>query len=356
VTEWHIGSYILRATDVDIERAAGGGVVDRPHPFRITATDENAVMIRGILSAADGNSLDAEDQGRWFFSLQTRISDYAETIARLAGGDAAAAVPDAMHALEILRHTAADPGRSVPDALAAMMVPAPPQPNAITRKFLGEVRPIRDEALGLVRAHATAAKGTGKPSLLDVGPVLRQLQSRLAVRAVEGQPGEDQGGQLLRRLQAQQAQAAARAWTTVGQAVRAVEQVLDPAEDLAATFKVVDRLVKEGGDRGQLPRWDSKESYDMARQGVGTEAMETYRRLSRKIAEGTGPGDLWDVLEDPQPQLSALHHYASVTSDILSGMTAGLATVAGPGEVDTDALIQEFRGLAELLDQASQGA
>ena len=47
-------------TDVDIERARGGGVVDRPHPFRITATDENAVMIRGILAAADGGSLDSE--------------------------------------------------------------------------------------------------------------------------------------------------------------------------------------------------------------------------------------------------------------------------------------------------------
>ena len=93
-----------------------------------------------------------------------------------------------MHALEILRHTAADPGQSVPDALMAMLVPAPPQPNAVTREFLSEVRPIRDEALTLVRAHATAAKGTGKPSLLDVGPVLRQLRSRLSARSVEGQP------------------------------------------------------------------------------------------------------------------------------------------------------------------------
>ena len=145
-------------------------------------------MIRGILAAADGNSLDSEDQGRWFFSLQTRISDYADTIARLAGGDAAAALPDAMHALEILRYTAADPGQSVPDALVAMLVPAPPQPNPVIRDFLREVRPIRDEALTLVRAHATAAKGTGKPSLLDVGPVLRQLQSHLGARSVEGQP------------------------------------------------------------------------------------------------------------------------------------------------------------------------
>ena len=349
---WQIGSYVLRVTDIDIERAGGGGAVDRPHPFRITATDENAVMIRGILGAVSGNSLDAEDQGRWFFSLQTRISDYADAIARLADGGAAASIPDAMHALEILRYTAPDPGRSVPDALVAMLVPAPPQPNAITKKFLSEVRPIRDDALTLVRFHATAAKGTGKPSLLDVGPVLRQLQSRLGTRSVEGQ----QGGQLLKRLQAQQAQAAERGWVSVSRLVQAVGQVLDPAEDLAATFKVVDRLIKEGGNRGRLPMSDSQESYEMARQGVGTEAMETYRRLSKKIAAGTGPGDLWDVLDDPEPQLRALHHYATVTSDILSGMTKDLTTGSGPDGVDADALIQEFRDLADLLDQASQGA
>ena len=43
--------------------------------------------------------------------------------------------------------------------------------NAVTRKFLREVRPVRDEALTALRDHATAAKGTGKPSLLDVGPL-----------------------------------------------------------------------------------------------------------------------------------------------------------------------------------------
>jgi hypothetical protein len=161
---------------------------------------------------------------------------------------------------------------------------------------------------------------------------------------------------LLKRLQTQQAQAAERGWASVSRAVKAVGQVLDPAEDLAATFKVVDRLIKEGGNRGRLPRSDSQELYDMARQEVDIEAMETYRRLSKKIAVGTGPGDLWDVLDDPEPRLRALHHYATMTNDILSRMTADLTPEAGSGRVDADALIQEFRGLADLLDQASQGA
>ena len=60
-----------------------------------------------------------------------------------------------------------------------------------------------------------------------------------------------------------------------------------------------------------------------------------------------------NILDDPEPQLRALHHYATVTSDILSRMSAGLTTGSGPDGVDADALIQEFRGLADLLEKAS---
>lgn len=355
VTEWQIGSYTLRTTDVDIKQAHGGGVVERPHPFPIEVTDENAVLIRGILAAADGNSLDSVDQGRWFFSLQTRISGYADAIARRAGGDAVA-LPDALHTLEILRYATADPGQSVPGALVAMLVPVPPpQLNPVIKDFLRDMAPVREEALLLIRAHATTAKGTGTPSLLDIGPVLRQLHSQLAERAVEGQPSEDAGGQLLRRLQTRQSRATEHAWATVTRAVRHVAQVIEPAEDLAATFKIVDRLVSEGSQRGRLPRADSQESYNMARQEVTTEAMETYRRLSKKIDGQPGPSDLWDVLEDPLPQLAALRRYAVTTSDLLSSMATELGDMPGTGEVDTDALADEFRNLAHLLDQASQG-
>ena len=48
--EWRIGSHTLRLTDILIERAHGSGAVERPNPFRITVTDENAALIRGILA------------------------------------------------------------------------------------------------------------------------------------------------------------------------------------------------------------------------------------------------------------------------------------------------------------------
>jgi hypothetical protein len=355
--EWLIGSHTLRLSDVSIERAQGGGALESLHPFRINATDENAVLIRGILATLDGSSLDAVDHGRWFFYLQTRISDYASTLARLAAGDTATALPAAVQVLEVLRHAASDPGQTVPDALAAMLAPIPPpRQNPVVKEFLEGVRPVREEALTIVRTHATAVKGTGKPSLLDAGPVLRHIQSHLRARSIEDPPGEGIGGQLLRQFQSRQSRASERAWSEVSRAVKDVRRFLDPGEDLADTFKIVDRLVKEGEAGGQLPRADSRASYESARNEVDAEVMEVYRRLGKKIAGGTGPGDLWDVLDDPLPRLAALSRFAAVTSDLLSALESKLAATPVAGAVDTDALIEEFRNLASLLDRASQGA
>ena len=308
----------------------GGGVVDRPHPFRIDATDENAVLIRGILAAANGNSLDSEDEGRWFFSLQTRISDYADAIAHLAGGDVATVLPDAMRALEILRIRGRRPGPvgpRCPCGHAGTCATAATEPDHQGFPPRRPAYPRRGTHPRTGSCHR--GQGDGKTFTAGRGADAGQLQSHLTVRSVEGQHGEGAGGQLLRRLQARQSRAAELAWAAVTRAVQEVEQVIDPAEDLADTFKNVDRLVKEGGDRSRLPRADSRELYDMARQGVDTEAMETYRRLSKKIDGETGPGDLWDVLDDPLPQLDALRRYAAVTSELLSGMATSLEAAPG---------------------------
>ena len=351
--EWRIGSHVLRTTDVVIERAQGGGAVDRPNPFRIDATDENAILLRGILAVTDGISIDAIDQGTWFFHLQTRISDYANTVARLARADAVTSLPAAVQTLAVLRYAATDPGQTVRDALAAMLMPVPPQrQNPVVRDFLMDARPIRDEALAIFRDHATAAKGAGKPSLLDVGPIYQIIRSHLRTRSVDGPSGgDDDGAPLLRRLQTRQSWAFARVWADVTRAVEEVARFLDPAEDLAATLKIVDRLVKDGHARGKLPRADSQAVYDEARDKVGVDMMEVYRRLSKKVADKAGPGDLWIVFDDPLPELNLLGHYAAVADDLLSGLAATLAETPGGGEVaDTEAVIAEFRKLADVLD------
>lgn len=354
---WLIGSHTLRLSDIQIDRSQGGGVVESPVPFRIEATDDNAILIQGVLAAADGSSLDSVDQGRWFFYLQTRISDYASRLAHLAAVDAGTLLP-AVQALEVLRNAATDPGHTVSTALPAMLMPAwPGGQHPAVEKFLKEVRPVRDEALTTVRAYATAAKGAGKPSLFDVGPLLRQIQVNLKARSVPSEPpGEDHDSPLLRQLQTRQSRAAEQAWNDVARSVQDVARFLDPTEDLSATLKVVDRLVKECHLRGRLPRADSKESYDTVRSQVGTESMESYRRLSRKIASEVESGDLWDILNNPLPQLTALGRFAQVTQELLSGLEQNLTATQITGAVDTDALIRELRGLATLLDRACQEA
>ena len=179
----------------------------------------------------------------------------------------------------------------------------------------------------------------------------------LRTRSVEGQLGSnDDDASLLKRLQTRQSRAFARVWADVTRAVGEVARFLDPAEDLAATLKIVDRLISEGHTRGMLPRADSKTMYDEVRAKVDVEIMEIYRRLSKEVAGEAGPGDIWEVLDDPLPHLGLLGRYAEVTDGLLSSIAATLAETAVGDEVaDVDALIDEFRGLANALDVVSQG-
>jgi AAA ATPase domain len=347
-SEWRIGSHTLRVTDVVIERAQGGGAVERPNPFRISATDENAALIRGVLAAANGGGLDLS-AGEWFFGLQTRITDYASLLARLATAGADAAVPPAAEVLTVMRHVSAEPGQIVRSALTPMLAPTPPQPlNRAVSDFLREVRPVRDEALTALRDYATAAKGTGRATLLDIGLLYGDIRSHMSARSVAGLPGS-----LLGRFQALQSRAFTQAWAEVSTALVAVGRVIDPGEDLAATAEIVDRLVDAAQAKGKLPRADTLFAYREARAGLSVDAMDVYRLLSKKMIGKSSPGDLWDLCPDPLPRLEALARYATVTNDLLAGMASELVSAPGGGSVDTGALIQAFRELADMLDNVA---
>jgi hypothetical protein len=348
-SQWRIGSHTLRATDVVIERSLGGGAVEPPKPFPISATDENAALIRGVLAAANGGSLDLS-AGEWFFSLQTRINDYASVLAGLATAGAGTALPPAVQALTVLRHTSAEPGHTVRDALTPMLAPVPPQPlNRAVGDFLRDVRPVRDEALTALRDYATAAKGTGKPSLLDAGLLYGDIRSHLSDRSVTGPPGSLSG-----RLQVMQSRTFTRAWADVAAAVGAAKSLIDPGEDLTTTVAIVDRLVNAAHPKGKLPRADFLAMYREARERLGPDTMEVYRQLSKKTTGKTGPEDLWDICADPLPTLQALTRYAAVTNELLDGMASTLTPTPGGAPFDTGALIKEFRDLADLLDDMAR--
>jgi hypothetical protein len=346
--EWRIGSHTLRLTDVDIERSYGSGAAEAQHPFPILATDENAALIRGVLAATGGESLDLGG-GEWFFELQTRMSNYARKLAGLAVQSAGTDLPPAVEALTVLRHVSKDPGKTVRDALTPMLKPELPQAlNPSVGVFLRDVRTLRERALTVIRDYATSAKGMGNASILDIGALYKDLQSRLSVLEVEGAPGG-----LLGNVQAAQSQAASRAWSRVRAAVQKVSVVLDPEEDLNAAFTTVDRLVDVGHAAGKLPRADSRDRYCEARGEVSPHDMETFRRLVKKTAGETGPADIWDIGDDPVPQLEALARYATAASEVLDGIAGKIppATVIHPSDVG--ALIEKFRELADLLDAAA---
>jgi hypothetical protein len=347
--EWRIGSHTLRLTDVSIERAHGGGAVERPNPFPIDATDENAALVRGILAVAGGGALD-QSGGEWFFDLQTRISHYASLLATLGSAGVDTALPPAVEVLTVLRNISVEPGQTVYSALTPMLAPVAPQPlNPIVSDFIREIRPVRDEALIALRDYATAAKGTGRPSLLDTGLLYGDIRSHLNARSVAGPPGS-----LLGRMQVMQSRASTRAWADVTVAFATAVRVLDPGEDLNNTLTVVDRLVSMGHSAGKLPRADFRAMYEEARGRVTPGSMEIYRQLARKLVIEPGPEDIWDISDDPLPRLQALTRYATVTNELLNGIASRIAPAPSGAPFDPGALIKEFRELADLLDDVAR--
>jgi hypothetical protein len=194
-----------------------------------------------------------------------------------------------------------------------------------------------------------AAKGTGRPSLLDAGLLYGDIRSHLSARSVTGLPSS-----LLGRLQVMQSRAFTRAWADVAAAVAATKSLVDPGEDMTATLAIVDRLVNIAYPKGKLPRADFLAMYRETRERLGPDSMEVYRQLSKKMTGETGPEDLWDICADPLPPLQALTRYATVTNELLDGMASTLTPTASGGSFDTGALIKEFRDLADLLDDMAR--
>jgi hypothetical protein len=352
---WRIASYEMRTIDVVIDQSAGGGSLDPKNPFRIKVTDENALMLRGVFKASQGEPLNAVDGGAWFFPLQARIARYADSIARLARNRAKAEVSEAVRVLTVLRNAAVEPGNTVRQALHAMLGPTLPSPlNPAVQSFLKESRSVRDNALVALRNHATAAKssakGSGKPSVIDIGALYAEVLAHLKKRSFDDLvPGD--GHDALQSLQIRLERASRKTWAEVAEVVRELERFLEPQEDLATTMSIVGQLIERSHAEGKLPYPQAKNEYDSAAEKIEPAVMGLYRRLAKKVAGSPGPGDLWEVREDPTPRLRALSDYAKVTNKLLAGLESSLA---GPDvdavTIDADGLTEQFRGLADALD------
>jgi hypothetical protein len=356
--EWKIGSYTLRYTDVDIDRAQGSGPLSGAATFAIGATDEDAILVRAILSAADGSGrLDTIDDGRWYFDFQRRVRVFADSIAKLAMRESGPTLDSSLVVLSILRRFSASPGNTVADALPAMFRPSlPSDVDPVIRGFAQETLGLREEALLIVRDSATAAKGSGKPSVVDIGPMYALLRDRLKLRQVDAAPeGDDDAGRLLRSLATRQSRAARQLSSDLDRLVNEVARFLQVGEDLSATLRIVDKLVEEAHRRGRLPRADSRTDYQEARAKVNPEMMTQYKKLKTILVEGFTSANIWDVLHDPRSTMTALAQYAAVTTALLGAVERLIAdSPAAPGSGDASVLIREFRGLADTLDKLTE--
>lgn len=354
--EWKIGAHTLRLADVTIDRAQGGGSGTGSTTFKIAATDEDAILLRGVLAAEQSGRLDAVDQGRWYFSFQQRIRAFARAIADAAAQSSPDQLQAALLVLSVLRNVSPTPGSTVATALPTMFRPTMPKAvNPDIGRLFKETASLRDEALLIVRDTITAAKGGGAPSIIDIGPVYSAIRTNLKTRDVGPTGPADEAGRLVRSLATKQATIARQAWGEVAKLVANVQRSLDVTEDLAATLETLDKLVAEGQRRMLLPRFDSRSSYQEVREKVDAGMMSTYSKLASMLEKNPGAADLWDLLIDPRSDLTALHQYASFANGLLTEMENRLAdTATTDTNADPATLVNELRGLASELESLTE--
>jgi hypothetical protein len=356
--EWKIGAHTLRYTDVDIEHAFGSGAHSGSTTFPIRRNDENAVLLRGILAADDPTGLvDSVDHGRWYFDFQRRVHDFAQAIASAAQDPAQTKLPAALRVVSTLRYMSASPGHTVADALPAMLRPVPPEnANPCVANLFKDTKSVREEALMVIRDSLTTAKGTGAPSILDVGPVLSDIRSILKNREITEIPsGDDDAARVLRTVSTKQLTAARKARTEATSLVSEVGKSLNVTEDLNATFDTVDKLVEQGHNKGELPLEDSRTRYQELRNKVSADAMSLYSRLYSLLQQDSSSGALWDMLADPRPTMTALAQYATFTKTLIGQMEIRFNDNPQPSDIgDAQELIDELKNLAGTLDLLSE--
>jgi hypothetical protein len=353
---WRIGEYSMRLNDVWIERAEGGGSIKSDNPFEIKVSDQNALMLQGIVAASAGLPLDEVDDGRWYFGLHARISRYVDKIAELGRADDDSAIRDAATILTVLRNLSDEPGTTVADALPSMLIAedGPGPTSAAVRQFAKESRTAHRNALTTIRDHATAAKGKGAPSVVDAGLIYGHITRSLKIGDFST-TGYDVDADARQYLQVRLERASNRAWGEIAKVVDELKTRFSPDDDWESTRAVIDQLVEVGHVPGKLPHPRSKEQYDLAVSQLQSDGMTIYRKLAKKLSDGVGPADLWQIRNDPLPALQALNGYTRIVDQMLKAMERDVPVGAGTSAaIETEKLVVEFRELAEVLDDITK--
>jgi len=231
-----------------------------------------------------------------------------------------------------------------------MLLPTPPSDlNPRVRSFIEDTRDLREDALRVLRETRTTAKGTGQPSIIDVGAIYGTLRKSLDLKQIAAVPDDEDAARLRTTLAARQSRASEAVWSEIRGLVDAVQRSMPTTEDLPTILRNVDKLVDEGHHRGKLPRRDTRVEYQELRAAVGPDDMTKLRAYAATLQNGPTAASLWDAMAEPRAPMTALARFAEFVTALLASMeaklTASMKTTTSEG--DPGALIQEFRGLAD---------
>ena len=356
-TEWKIGEYVLRVADVEIARSQGGLGTRGDLTFQIERSDQDAVLVRGLIAAADSaGRLDLVDRGQWVTSFNRRVEEFAEQIASRAASDISAR-PEAIQVLALLRQATTDPGTTAATALPALLRPiASGGSNPVLREFVDATRPQREEALQAIRDQATSAKGRGKPSVLDVAPLLPALKAAMTAKELlPDQSGDSVAAPIVQAVASRQARASRALGSQVAGTLAGLSAALDPDEDLAAALSPIDKMITDAHTHGLLPHADTLSRYEMAKQALDASAMSVYRELSIMYAAGMPSAALWLGRTDPLPILKGLLDFVSVVSQVMAYLEAeAVRSDVDHSTTDAARVIASLRLLADELDTLSK--
>jgi hypothetical protein len=356
--EWFVGAHRLRMTDIDIDKAQGGRAVSPgPVSMKFGVDDANAVTFHGIIAASNGQDLDAVGNGQWFLDLLPRVSRFATELAKAGSRDREPIVKAASRVLMILRHESPVPGKTVRDAIPQMLRPdsgAARSASPDLAQFRRNVKSARQEALLALRDRVTAARGGGKPVLLDAGTCFPALRAALNERVLPESLGRSVEIPQLAAVRTSQERAAQEIGGSIAATVRRLSAVIPPDEDLATAMQLVQDLVNEAQTQVPMPVSDFRTRLLDTARAVSVSSMDSYRRLRRRPA--MGPEDLWDLLDDPRPQLETLLAFAELAEQLFASVQSGLASnPTGSESLDVDAVVQEVRSLADVMDSILGG-
>jgi len=350
--EWRVGTHTLRLADVEIERSQGGGTNRGELQFRIGRTVEEAILIRGILAAQDGGGrLDLMDRGRWALHLNTRIASFAAEISAESSSKSRE-IADAVQILTLLRQANPEPGSDPTSALPLLLLPrAADDCSQALREFMNATRGVRDEALTLIRDQATAAKGRGKPSVLDVAQLRPLIQRSLGQLDLANEKDSTAPSPLMEAIISKQTQASRALGAQVSAPLGRLSTLLDPEDDLAAAAAPIDKLVRDAHINGLLPHADTLTRYELARDGLDQSAIALYPQLRAAAERGMPSSALWLGRKDVVSILAGLEEYVAVVTQVMNHLEAA----AGQSQVnyeETDAVrvIAALRSLADQLD------